>query len=141
MLNNAFIWATIGIILLTIEMFVPGIYMLWIGIAALITAVAAFVLPSLDAWLLVVFALSTVASAVVGTRIYARMHQQPTQLNDMRGQLIGQRGVCIAVGTANQVRIRVSGVEWSALADGTIDVDDEIVVMRFEGSMPVVRGA
>lgn len=141
MLNNAFIWATIGIVLLTIEMFVPGIYMLWIGIAALVTAVAAFVFPSLDAWLLVIFALSTVATAIVGARVYAQINQQPTQLNEMRAQLVGQRGVCIAVGATNQVRIRVNGVEWSALADGEIAVDDEIVVMRFEGSMPIVRGA
>lgn len=141
MWNNAFIWAIAGIVLLTIEMFVPGIYMLWIGIAALITAVIAFVIPSLDAWLLIVFALATVASAVIGTRVYARLHQHPSTLNEMQAQLIGKRGICIAVEQTNHVRVRINGVEWSALADGEIALDDEIVVIHFSGAMPIVRGA
>jgi len=45
MTNNGFMWAIIGMVLLLIEPFVPGVYALWIGIAALFTAVIAFIAP------------------------------------------------------------------------------------------------
>ena len=56
MLNNGFMWAILGMVLLLIELFLPGVYALWIGIAAIFTALIAFVAPGLDVWLLLVFA-------------------------------------------------------------------------------------
>ena len=132
-------WAIIGMVLLLIEPFVPGVYALWIGIAALFTAVIAFIAPGLDVWLLLVFAVATVLSAVGGSRIYARMSMPTNAINDMQNQLIGKHGVCIAVGENNQIRIRVNGIEWAAIADDVISVHDAVVVTDFRKAMPVVR--
>jgi inner membrane protein len=139
MLHNGYMWAILGMALLLIELFLPGVYALWIGIAALFTAVIAFALPSLDVWLLLVFAVATVLSAVGGSRIYARMSMPTNAINDMQNQLIGKHGVCIAVGENNQIRIRVNGIEWAAIADDVISVHDAVVVTDFRKAMPVVR--
>ncbi len=139
MLHNGYMWAILGMALLLIELFLPGVYALWIGIAALFTAVIAFALPSLDVWLLLVFAVATVLSAVGGSRIYARMNMPTNAINDMQNQLIGKHGVCIAVGENNQIRIRVNGIEWAAIADDVISVHDAVVVTDFRKAMPVVR--
>jgi len=139
MTNNGFMWAIIGMVLLLIEPFVPGVYALWIGIAALFTAVIAFIAPGLDVWLLLVFAVATVLSAVGGSRIYARMSMPTNAINDMQNQLIGKHGVCIAVGENNQIRIRVNGIEWAAIADDVITIHDAVVVTDFRKAMPVVR--
>ncbi|MFN5060433.1 MAG: NfeD family protein [Chloroflexota bacterium] len=138
-MNNGFVWATIGLILLTVEPFVPGVYALWIGIAALVTAGFAFVFPGMGVWLFLVFALTTVVSAIGGSRLYARMNKGHSELNQMQQQLIGKSGVCIARGEGAHIRIRVDGVEWAALADSEIDVDDPIVVLQFHDARPVVR--
>jgi membrane protein implicated in regulation of membrane protease activity len=139
MTNNGFMWAIIGMVLLLIEPFVPGVYALWIGIAALFTAVIAFIAPGLDVWLLLVFAVATVLSAVGGSRIYARLSMPTNAINDMQNQLIGKHGVCIAVGENNQIRIRVNGIEWAAIADDVITIHDAVVVTDFRKAMPVVR--
>ena len=138
-MNNGFVWGTIGLILLTVEPFVPGVYALWIGIAALITAGFAFVFPSLGVWLFLIFAIATVASAIGGSRLYARMRHQQHPINEMQLQLVGKSGVCIAQGEGAHIRIRIDGVEWAALADGDISVDDAVVVLRFHDARPVVR--
>jgi membrane protein implicated in regulation of membrane protease activity len=140
-MNPAFLWAIAGLALLTVEMFVPGIYMLWIGIAALLTAGVALLFPSLGAGMFVVFALSTVATAVIGARVYAALSHERSTVNDLQHQLIGQRGICIAVEANDTVRVRVNGVEWSARADGTVNVGDDVVVVQFHSAQPVVRGA
>ncbi len=140
-MNPAFLWAIAGLALLTVEMFVPGIYMLWIGIAALFTAGVALLFPSLGAGFFVVFALSVIATAVIGARVYAALSHDRSTINELQYQLIGQRGVCIAVGVNNEVRIRINGVEWAARADGTINVGDDVVVIHFQSAEPIVRGA
>jgi len=137
-MNNGFVWATIGLILLTVEPFVPGVYALWIGIAALVTAGFAFVFPWLEVWLFLIFAIATIVSAVGGSRLYARMHHGGNELNQMQQQLIGKSGVCIAQGEGAHIRIRIDGVEWAALADGEIDINDRVVVIQFDDTRPVV---
>ena len=132
-------WAILGIALLLIELFLPGVYALWIGIAALFTAMIAFAVPSLDVWLLLVFAVATVLSAVGGSRIYARLSTSTPTINDMQNQLIGKHGVCIAVGENNQIRIRVNGIEWAAIADDIITIHDAVVVTDFRKAMPIAR--
>jgi membrane protein implicated in regulation of membrane protease activity len=139
MLHNGYMWAILGIALLLIELFLPGVYALWIGIAALFTAVIAFAVPSLDVWLLLVFAVATVLSAVGGSRIYARLSTSTPTINDMQNQLIGKHGVCIAVGENNQIRIRVNGIEWAAIADDIITIHDAVVVTDFRKAMPIAR--
>jgi len=139
MLHNGFMWAILGMVLLLIEPFLPGVYALWIGIAALFTAVIAFAAPSLDVWLLLVFALATLFSAIGGSRIYARLSTSTHTINDMQNQLIGKHGVCIAVGENNQIRIRVNGIEWAAIADDIITIHDAVVVTDFRKAMPVAR--
>ena len=138
-MNNGFVWATIGLILLTVEPFVPGVYALWLGVAALVTAGFAFAFPSMGIWLFLIFAVTTVVSAIGGSRLYARMNQNESDLNQMQQQLIGKSGICIAVGEGAHIRIRVDGVEWAALADSEIDVDDPVVVLQFHDARPVVR--
>ncbi|MCX6015346.1 MAG: NfeD family protein [Chloroflexales bacterium] len=139
MLHNGYMWAILGIALLLIELFLPGVYALWIGIAALFTAMIAFAVPSLDVWLLLVFAVATVLSAVGGSRIYARLSTSTPTINDMQNQLIGKHGVCIAVGENNQIRIRVNGIEWAAIADDIITIHDAVVVTDFRKAMPIAR--
>jgi membrane protein implicated in regulation of membrane protease activity len=139
MLHNGYMWAILGMALLLIELFLPGVYALWIGIAALFTAVIAFAVPSLDVWLLLVFAVATVLSAIGGSRIYARLSTSTPAINDMQNQLIGKHGVCIAVGENNQIRIRVNGIEWAAIADDIITIHDAVVVTDFRKAMPVAR--
>jgi len=139
MLHNGYMWAILGMALLLIELFLPGVYALWIGIAALFTAVIAFAVPSLDVWLLLVFAVATVLSAIGGSRIYARFSTSALTINDMQNQLIGKHGVCIAVGENNQIRIRVNGIEWASIADDIITIHDAVVVTEFRKAMPVAR--
>ena len=139
MYQNSYFWGALGIILLIVEPFVPGVYALWVGIAALATALIALAIPGLGVWVLLVFAVCTVASALIGNRIYARMSASPNQLNDMRTHLIGKHGTCIAVGENNLVRVRINGVEWAATASEVITVHHAVAVVAFDEATPVVR--
>jgi membrane protein implicated in regulation of membrane protease activity len=138
---SAYFWLVLGAVLIVTEIFVPGVFILWIGIAALATAGVALLFPTLGAWILLFFAVVTVLSAFVGTKAYMLITSSPTTLNNLAQQLVGKRGICIARLDDPEIRIRIDAVEWAALADGEIDCGDHVVVLRFHDAKPVVRTA
>jgi len=49
MIENAhWLWLSAGVLLLVGEMVLPGIYLLWIGLASLVTGVFAWLMPGLE---------------------------------------------------------------------------------------------
>ena len=87
-------WWVLGTVLLILEVFAPGAFMLWMGIAAAIVGAVLLVAPvvSLEVQLLV-FAILSVAS-IVGWRVYVRRNPpEPTDeptLNRRGTQYIGR---------------------------------------------------
>jgi len=89
-------WTVFGVILLTLEIAAPGVFLLWIGIAALIVGALSLALWDAAFWtwhvqMLLFLALSLVC-AYVGKRIMASREAQSDQplLNRRGDQLIGR---------------------------------------------------
>jgi membrane protein implicated in regulation of membrane protease activity len=87
-------WWILGGILVIAEMLVPGVFLLWLGIAAGVTGLVAFFAPSM--WWqaqAILFAVLSVAS-VWGWRAYQRRHPTETDrptLNRRAEQYVGRR--------------------------------------------------
>lgn len=69
-------WLILGFALIALEVVVPGTFLMWPGIAAVLTGVLAYAAPALP-WqaYAAVFAVLTVLCALAGRRLYARLHQ------------------------------------------------------------------
>ena len=92
-------WIVLGCALLVLEILMPGVFLLWIGIAALLVGALSLQLWGFASWgwefqVLVFLALS-VASALTGRQIMARTGGDSDQplLNRRREQLIGRTAV------------------------------------------------
>ncbi|MBX3566870.1 MAG: NfeD family protein [Rhizobiaceae bacterium] len=89
-------WMVIGLVLLAAEILVPGVFLLWIGIAALIVGAASLALWGFAFWSwelqVVVFLALALASAVLGRRIMAGREAESDQplLNRRGEQLVGR---------------------------------------------------
>ena len=86
--NAHWLWWGIGVLLLAAEMVIPGVYLLWIGIAGLATGLLAFFMPDLgfDGHGLA-FAILGAASIYIGNRFfYARLHEEGEPIVNTRGQ-------------------------------------------------------
>jgi len=62
-------WFILGGLLLAIEVFVPGAFMLWLGLAAIATGVVSAILPIGWQLQIVVFAILSVISVLIGRKI------------------------------------------------------------------------
>src|SRR5689334_2585144 len=90
---NHWIWWVLALVLFLIELALPGMSFLWLGVAAAITGFVALIAPSLGwEWTVAVFAVLGVVSAILGRRVYqpsVTRTEDPT-LNRRAAQYVGQ---------------------------------------------------
>jgi membrane protein implicated in regulation of membrane protease activity len=118
------IWGVAGLALLAAETVLPGFYLLWVGLAALIVCAAVVVAQISVTAQLILFAISAIVTCVAGWFVYQRRgRQEPADPNDTTGQMIGSTGEVLEPGTGGQLRVKVRDSVWLAegpqLAAGT----------------------
>ena len=86
-------WWILALVLIIVEVLVPGTFFLWMGVAALVLGVLAWLLPGMSWELqLMLFALLSLV-AIVGWRAWQRRHPEVTDqpaLNRRGEQYIGR---------------------------------------------------
>ncbi len=138
-------WMVLGFALLTLEILTPGVFMLWIGLAALIVGALSLMFWSAGFWIwqvqiLVFLALALVCAfagkKIVGTR--GNDSDQPL-LNRRGDQLVGRTATLTEPITDGRGRIKIGDTTWRVsgpdLPAGTkvrvkaaADLDLELVV-------------
>jgi membrane protein implicated in regulation of membrane protease activity len=136
-------WIVLGLVLIGGEMLAPGVFLLWLGLAALVTG--AVVGATGMAWqgALLVFAALAVASVLAGRFITRRRDQEPDAaqgLNDRGRQLVGKVFKLETTMTGGEGRIRIGDSSWRVTGPELL-AGAEIRVVRVEGATLVVEKA
>lgn len=112
-------WMLLGAILLALEIIVPGIFLLWIGIAAILTGALSLQLWSFDLWSwqvqVIVFLILSIAAVIAGKRWSDRVATEETDeplLNMRAAQLIGRTAVLEIPIQEGRGRIRLDDTIW-----------------------------
>ncbi|MBB6261509.1 hypothetical protein FHS77_002065 [Paenochrobactrum gallinarii] len=111
-------WIVLGLILLVLEVLLPGIFLVWFGVAALVTGTMVLVAGS-ALWLgwqvqLLVFLVLSVIFPLVGRRFLGSSRREVDQplLNRRGDQLIGQRAVLIEAIVNGHGRLKINDTIW-----------------------------
>ena len=109
-------WWIIGLLLLIGEVALPGIFLLWLGLAALIVGVIDWLFPALSwHWQLAIYAV-VAAVLVFGLRpVIVRDLKRETQnpnLNRRLHAMIGRTGVISDAIVEGYGRARIGDTEW-----------------------------
>lgn len=136
-------WIVLGLVLVGGEMLAPGVFLLWLGLAALLTG-AIVGLTGL-AWqgALLVFAALAVASVLLGRAVTRHRSEEPdtaSGLNDRGRQLIGKIFKLEATMAGGEGRIRVGDSSWRVTGPELL-AGTEIRVVRVDGATLVVEKA
>ena len=108
-------WLLLGVLLALLEIFSPGVFLLWIGIGAAFTGLVLVLIPDL-AWQvqLVAFALFSIG-AIVAARVFLTAHplqsDQPT-LNRRGEQYVGRIFTLQQPVVNGEGKIRVDDSTW-----------------------------
>lgn len=140
-------WIIFGAILIGMEILVPGVFLLWIGLGALAVGLILSLAPELPlAWQSLVFAGSMLASLGIGFCIQRRSGRtkEAVLLNREMEAMIGRKYVAIAPFSAGRGRIRVQDTSYAAIGEDSIVEGDLVEVTAISDGRPQVvkaRGA
>jgi membrane protein implicated in regulation of membrane protease activity len=111
-------WMVLGMVLLVLEILVPGVFLLWIGLAALVVGAITLALWDAAFWTwefqVVVFLALSVAAAFAGRRIMAGRVDDTDQpfLNQRAEQLIGRTATLREPILEGRGRIQLGDTLW-----------------------------
>ncbi|MCU4178763.1 NfeD family protein [Bosea sp. BH3] len=136
-------WAILGLLLIGAEMLAPGIFLIWLGLAALLTGLVVGL--SGIGWqaAMLVFAALAVACVIAGRLLTRHRGEEPdaaTGLNDRGRQLVGKVFRLEATMTGGEGRIRVGDSSWRITGPELL-AGSEVRVVRVEGATLVVEKA
>ncbi|MET4701472.1 membrane protein implicated in regulation of membrane protease activity [Constrictibacter sp. MBR-5] len=132
-------WMAFGALLGAVEILVPGVFFLWIGIAAVVIGFVLLLLPALPWGIqLVLFAVLSVAS-VYGGRGFFRVRDGDSDHPDLnrRGRkLVGQHFTLDAPSVDGRGRVKVGDGVWSYVtAGGDLAAGTRVRVVGVEGAV------
>jgi membrane protein implicated in regulation of membrane protease activity len=112
-------WWALGLLLLAAEVVAPGMFLVWIGIAAILTGAVSLLLWEASFWVwqvqLVCFALLSVLAVFAGRRLMARTAETSDEplLNQRGARLIGRTAVLEKPIAEGRGRIRLDDTTWT----------------------------
>lgn len=139
-IESGWLWAIGGVLLLAAEILVPGVFLVWIGIAAIVTGLFALLFGIGLAGQLGLFALYSVLAVMVGRRFYGAKIDESVDanLNDRAAQLIGRRVHVVQEVNEDGGRVRLGDSEWSARG-GPAKPGDRVRITGVEGNCLIVE--
>lgn len=114
---GAWVWMALGFALLAAELVLPGFFLLWIGVAAILTGTLSLQLWSFSYWgweiQVLIFLVLSLASAFVGKQVmsYGGDSDQPL-LNRRDQQLVGRTATLSEPISDGSGRIRLGDTLW-----------------------------
>ena len=133
-------WLVGGVALLIAEVVLPGVYLMWLGLAALGTGVVVLAAAPDVSWQVVTFGGLTAISIATALRLRAK--RGPQELNTAQAGLVG-RPARVLSAEGSMLRVRIGDSDWPArLAPGMAPPEKGAVlkVVDVEGTT-VVLGA
>ncbi len=134
-------WLSLGGLLLAAEMLGGSGYLLWSGVAAVVTGLLVWLFPFGWEWQGIGFAVLTVIAALLWTRWLARKPQTRADaaLNQRGQQLIGQRFILDAPLVNGRGHMRVGDGTWPIVASEELPAGTRVEVIAVEGITLRVR--
>ena len=115
MLDDHWGWLVFAALLGVAEVMIPGVFLIWVALAAAVTGLIALLLPVSVPVQLLIFALLCLVSVWGGRRWYAAnpVGSQDPLLNDRTARLIGEVVLVVEPIEAGRGRVKVGDSVWS----------------------------
>ena len=134
------VWITIGLVLAALEMLLPGVYLIWLAIAAILTGILAFGLD-LSLGSQVVIFVSASLIAVYSARRFLRdspIESADPLLNHRADRLAGETALVTQAFDGGTGRVKHGDSEWLARGPD-LDVGARVRITGSDGAILIVE--
>lgn len=137
-----FVWLVIAGIFTIVEIATVGFFIIWFGVAAVLTALFSLFMPEAYMVQVVVWAITSVLLVLFTKKFTDKIKPETTATNVY--SIIGKRAIVTTVinnenGTG---QVKVDGDVWSARTenyDETISVGEHVEILRIDGVKVIVK--
>lgn len=136
---GAWNWMALGLVLLGLEIVVPGIFLLWIGIAAIIVGALTLMIGDVAMWSwqlqIVLFLILSLVSAYIGKKVMAKSEGVSDEpfLNQRAEQLVGRTATLAEPIAEGRGRIKLGDTQWR-VSGPDLPVGAKVKVVSTDGS-------
>jgi len=141
---SAWHWASLGIILLILEILGTAGFLIGSAIAAFLMAAIIGIAPELDwKWQLAIFSSAAIAFSVIYLKRFANFNENSDQpnLNNRAAQHIGKRYTLNEAIVNGQGRIQVGDTFWKIHCDEDLEASTQIEVTGIDGMNLIVKAS
>ena len=141
-LQQHWFWLSLGFILGAVEMIAPGFFLMWLGLAAIIVGLLAWLIPGMSiAMQVAFFAILSVLTVYAGKKFLKDnpIESDDPNLNNRGGRLTGEIVTVIVAITDGNGRVRVGDTDWNARGTDA-GVGDRVRVIGADGAVLLVEG-
>lgn len=137
-------WIIAGLALSLLELIVPGVYLIWFGLAAFVVGIAVYFLPIELTTQLIVFAIASGIFAVIGVAVYRYVFskaQVPTEyknLNNTAEQYVGQLVTVAEDAEDNRTKVKIGDTYWLASCQKAFKQGDTAKVVGVKDSLILI---
>ncbi len=133
-------WIAFGLTLAALEMLVPGVYLIWLALAALATGALTFVFDFGVALQVIDFVFLSLIAVYTARRIFSEQPIESTDplLNNRVGRLVGQTGTVTVAIEHGEGRIHQGDSDWTARGP-ELPAGARVRIIGFDGSTLIVE--
>ena len=137
--SAAVVWLVVGLVLMVMEALTPGVFMVWLGLAAIGTGIVVWLLAPVFWVQVVTFGVLAIAAVLAGLRL--RKAARPSRINTAESGLVG-RSASVLSFDGREGRVRLGDSDWSARLSGDSALPTpgaRVQVVAVNGTVLVVR--
>ena len=131
-------WLSLIIVLTIVELSTISLVSIWFIASALVSLIVSFFTDSV----IIQFSIFVILGVIllITTKPILDKYIKPKSVKTNLDKVVGMHGIVTEKITKNKIgEVKVDGKRWSAKADKTINVDEEVVIEKIEGVKLIVR--
>ncbi len=138
--NEHWVWLTLGLVLAGLEMLVPGVYLIWLAVAAIVTGVITYGLDlSLPMQVIDFVSLSMILAFSARRFLRDRPIESSDPLMNRRGaRLVGETATVVQAIEHGSGRVKLGDSEWIARGPN-VAAGERVRVSGSEGAILLVE--
>ncbi len=137
-------WMALGLLLVLLELMLPGVYLIWFGIASLGVALLSYFFPLELTEQLLSFSLLSVVFALIGVSVYQKIFKTEKSsdthpyLNDYASQYIGRSYKLNEDVVDGKTKVLVGDTVWLAECDQPLLKGETVVVTAVKNGVILI---
>ena len=137
-------WLIMGVLLMIAELFVPGVFVIWLGLAAVLNGILLSFIDMRFSFQLLSFAGFSIVCVLLGWYVYGQVmihssKKEYSSLNNGAEAFIGKEYLLTEDVVNGRSKVRVGDTVWLAQAPNGLKAGTPVVVEKVDGVLLFVK--